>query len=961
MPSLRFMLGALTLIVACAPKQPEPEKPAPKPNIDPGRVGPSKIRVPPPAKSPEPPPPPEDTLQPMVPPEAAYTHGWMPLASTGVDKFLRQHPDQDGRGVIIGILDTGIDPGIPGLIKTSTDAPKVLDLRDFSDEGDIPLQQVTPIADSVDVAGHRLGGFGRVTALNTKGPYYAGVIREIPLGPLPASDLNGNGTDTDTLPVVVTRATNGWVLFADTDGDHSLAGERPVHDYLVARETFGWAARGRTPRLNIAANFSAAGAEPRLDLVFDISSHGSHVAGIAAGHDLYGVTGFDGVAPGAQLLGLKIANSAQGSVTTTGSMIRAIDYAIRFASARRAPLVLNLSFGVGNEIEGSARIDAMIDSVLAANPSLVFTISAGNDGPGLSTVGFPGSARRCISVGATLPSSFLPPDASGARRDDQLAYFSSRGGELAKPDLVTPGVAFSTVPKWSTGEEIEQGTSMAAPHAAGLAALLVSGLAQEKRPIRALDIKQALMVTARPLSGATFVDEGTGIPDLEQAYTWLQGKRSIPELTVRALGERGWATAALHERRPGESSWVQRFELLRPGPAPSATYTLRSDVPWAFAPPKVTLSGPKTTVDIRYDLSGLKTPGSYFATITARGADSLAGPVFRLVSTVIAPEPVSFGADELRSGVLVQPGNLLRSWFRADSARPFEVRLSGASLGQKGLAFLHEPDGMPYRDESTRPIGGGDREAVYQVDGRDVVSGAYEVVAVAPSGQALNVNLRVFQSPLQLRLGRSGTGAIATLTNSSPASLPTQVAMLLGGGERVETVVANGSAERRIPFVAPSWARAVVIDLTMDRTQWERFTDFGFTLFDSMGRQIEKKPLNYDFGRLQAKLPDKHDDMRLELGLFPGFAEPRGDEGWTARATIRLYAGSAVALQSSQPSDSTLTIPAGKTVTANFALPSSPWPLGDGFFPLAVLVARTNERSWTREGGLPPPNPPIMR
>ena len=101
-------------------------------------------------------------------------------------------------------------------------------------------------------------------------------------------------------------------------------------------------------------------------------------------------------------------------------MIRAIDYAIRFASARRLPLVLNMSFGVGNEIEGTARIDAMLDSVLAANPSLVLTISAGNDGPGLSTLGFPGSAKRAISVGATLPATFLAPGAGGAR-EDQLA------------------------------------------------------------------------------------------------------------------------------------------------------------------------------------------------------------------------------------------------------------------------------------------------------------------------------------------------------------------------------------------------------------------------------------------------------------------------------------------------------------------------------------------------------------
>jgi subtilisin family serine protease len=893
----------------------------------------------------------------MVPADAAYARGWMPLASTGVDQFLRAHPNYDGRNVLIGILDTGIDPGIPGLEKTSTGEPKILDLRDFSDEGLVQLERVTPVADTVQIGGVRLRGFGRVTALNTSGPYYGGVIREIPLGEPPASDLNGNGKASDTLAVLVTKATDGWVLLADTDGDGSLAGERPVHDYLVARESFGWARRGRRPPLNLAANFSTVAGEPRLDLVFDTYSHGSHVAGIAAAHDMYGVAGFDGVAPGAQLLGLKIANSAQGSITTTGSTIRAIDYALRFAESRRLPLVLNMSFGVGNEAEGTARIDAMVDSVLSAHPGLVFTISAGNDGPGLSTLGFPGSASRAITVGATLPASFLPPG-PGGNREDQLAYFSSRGGELAKPDLVAPGVAYSTVPRWSTGQEIEQGTSMASPHAAGLAALLISGLTEEKHPIDARAIKQALMVTARPLAGATLIDEGTGVPDITAAYRWLLGERPVPEIMVRALGQQGRTTAALHEINGGKGEPKQRFELLRSASAAPATYLLRSDVPWVTAPARVTLTGPRTVVELRYDLSVVKPPGMAIGTVSGWGADSLLGPAFRLASTLIAPEPVRPGAQELRAGVRVEPGALLRTFFRADSARPVEIQVSPASIGQRGLAFLHEPDGMPYREESARPIGQPQGDAVYQIDGRDVVPGTYEVVALAAASQALGVNLRVTQSPVLLGLARDKSGATATLTNMTPSPVKTQVAMLMGGAERVETITAKNSDVHRIPFVAPPWAKSVVVDLSMGREQWSRFTDFGMTLFDSVGRQIAKQPLNYSFGRLQAKLPQGHGSMRLELGLYPGFADS-SDQAWSGRASIRLYADSAIALTAS--GESAVTVPAGGTATVKFALPEVPWPLGDGFFPLAAVAARSDEHTWTREGGLPPLTPPIMR
>jgi hypothetical protein len=147
----------------------------------------------------------------------------------------------------------------------------------------------------------------------------------------------------------------------------------------------------------------------------------------------------------------------------------------------------------------------------------------------------------------------------------------------------------------------------------------------------------------------------------------------------------------------------------------------------------------------------------------------------------------------------------------------------------------------------------------------------------------------------------------------------------------------------------------------MDREQWSKFTDFGVTLFDSAGTQIEKKPLNYAFGRLQASLPSGHGDMPVELALFPGFADAVTDEPWTLRASIRLYADSALTLAAPESARGSVTVAAGKTAARSLSLPPLPWPVGDGFFPLGVLVVRDGEHTWTREAGLPLPNPPIMR
>jgi hypothetical protein len=334
-------------------------------------------------------------------------------------------------------------------------------------------------------------------------------------------------------------------------------------------------------------------------------------------------------------------------------------------------------------------------------------------------------------------------------------------------------------------------------------------------------------------------------------------------------------------------------------------------------------------------------------TVSGWTADTLAGPAFRLVTTVIATAPLSDGTRQLRNRVSIPAGGTLRTFFLADSGRPFHVNIETGGRAERALTFLHEPDGMPFRDEAERTAGFGPQSAEYEADSRDVVGGAYEAVIVALPTQPVTASLAVSQSPVVLGAERQGESVRARVTNVTGAPVAVELGMHLSGAARTESLRATGSEPQRIPFVVPAWARGVVVDITMDRAQWGRFTDFGVTLFDSLGRQLGKQPMNYAFDRLQVEVPEGHGDLPVTLGLFPGFADPAGDQRWSVRASIHVYADTSVVL--ARVDSAAARIAPHATETAEFRLPAVPWTLGTDFVPLGFLVARANDRSWTRE------------
>ncbi|HEY6853755.1 MAG TPA: S8 family serine peptidase [Gemmatimonadales bacterium] len=868
--------------------------------------------------------------QPLVPPAVALMAGLMPLRGTGVDQFRMNHPTYDGRGVLIAILDTGIDPGVDGLVLTSDGKPKILDLRDFSGEGTVALRPITPTGDSVNVAGRVLTGAGRIGRLVAAGAtWYGGVLRELPLGKAPAADLNGDGNNTDEFPVIVVKATDGWVVFLDSNLNGSYEDEQPLHDYRQGRETI---ALGTKP-VTLAANFEDLDGTPSLDFFFDTGAHGTHVAGIAAGRNLFNVQGFDGVAPGAQLIGLKIANAARGGVSVNGSMLRAMEYAARFARARNLPLLLNMSFGVGNEHEGRATIDSIVNAFLLAHPASVFAISAGNDGPGLSTMGVPGSADLAFAVGATYPGAFARPAQPGvAPAADVLGWWSARGGELAKPDIVAPGVAFSSVPRWNTGDEVKGGTSMAAPHAIGLVACLLSAMLQENRPVVGADLEQALRASAAPFRGATVLDDGAGVPRLEDAYRWLVAEHQGSRYVVRA--PEGGSAVFRRDGLAGPGDTLHVFGVAHAGGLRAAQFVLHANAPWIDAPDTVLADARVTQIPVSWKLDSLKTPGVHVATVRAwNPTDSLAGPLFSLVSTVVVPFDLS-AAPLTDSHRTIAPAQVQRYFLRVPATgSTLEAAVSlPDSSAQHVTAQLFEPNGQPFRETAERELGGEDGGTVrYTVRAEDAVPGVYELDVYAPPLAAATVDVRAAVAAVTLAPVAAG------LEVGDPGHSTETVAVTsraLGAGRDI-AVAGRGLPPESVTVRVPAWAERMVVDVQVAPEFWDELTDDAVTVFDSAGQQLNNAPLNYAIGRQDFKLPDGLSGRPVTIELFPAFARMDAAHPWQAQVRVRFLAAQPAPIGGNQ---SLTVVPGGRSVastpqTQSFAPPA-------GFTPFVEITAR---------------------
>jgi tripeptidyl-peptidase II len=119
----------------------------------------------------------------MGPPMNEFWSGLLPKSETQAACFIEQNPSFDGRGIVVGILDTGVDPGAVGLSVTTEGKPKVVDIVDCSGSGDVVMGA------SISATDYSIQGLsGRTLKLNKlwknpTGTYRLGIKRAFEMYP----------------------------------------------------------------------------------------------------------------------------------------------------------------------------------------------------------------------------------------------------------------------------------------------------------------------------------------------------------------------------------------------------------------------------------------------------------------------------------------------------------------------------------------------------------------------------------------------------------------------------------------------------------------------------------------------------------------------------------------------------------------------------------------------------------
>lgn len=479
-----------------------------------------------------------------------------PSFETGAVDFVKQNPKADGRGITIGVLDSGVDLAHPALQKTSTGERKIVDWVTSTDpliDGDGSWR---PMLTSVSGPTFTFGGR---TWTAPSGSYSVNTFRESATAAGDAAgDVNRDGDTTDAWGVLYDAAAG--TVTVDVNQNFDFADDKPMKPYKDGYQIgyFGT----DDPSTDVAERQPFV-VEYRKDVAMDplggdwvgkkadfvnigliSSEHGTHVAGITAANGLFGGR-MNGAAPGAKIVSSRACEFGPGctNVALTEGMIDLV--------ANRGVDIVNMSIGGLPALNDGNNARAELYTRLIDEYGVQLVISAGNSGPGANTIGDPGLADKVISVGASISKETWASNyGSQVTKDYQLFNFSSRGPREDggfTPTLVAPGAAVNTAQTWlpgfiapeagyslPAGYQMLNGTSMASPQAAGASALLLSAAKQKGIDLTPAKLRTALTSTADHINGVQAYAEGAGLMNIVDAWKSVKAGATAHDYAVKA-------------------------------------------------------------------------------------------------------------------------------------------------------------------------------------------------------------------------------------------------------------------------------------------------------------------------------------------------------------------------------------------------------------------------------------------
>ncbi|MEV6124102.1 S8 family serine peptidase [Streptomyces sp. NPDC052077] len=653
-----------------------------------------------------------------------------PSFETGAVDFVRENPKADGRGITIGILDSGVDLAHPALQRTTTGERKIVDWVTATDpvaDGDETWRPMTT----------RVSGpvftYGGRTWTAPAGSYRMNVFREsATLGGDAAGDVNRDGDTTDVWGVLYDPLSG--TVRVDLDNDHDFTDDVPMKPYKDGFQTgyFGT----DDPATDVAERQPFV-VEIREDVVVDTagtradfvniglieSEHGTHVAGITAANGLFGGR-MNGAAPGAKLVSSR-ACTWTGSCTTIALTEGMIDLV-----AHRGVDIVNMSIGGLPALNDGNNARARLYTRLIDTYGVQLVVSAGNSGPGTNTIGDPGLADKVVSVGAAASrETWAANYGSVVRTAYAMMPFSSRGPREDggfTPTITAPGAAVNTIQTWMAGGPVPeagyalpagyamlQGTSMAAPQATGASALLLSAARRAGIALTPADLRTALTSTADRVRGAQAHEQGAGLINVVDA--WRSVRRGATAHTYRVeapvdtaldrfLEVPGRGTG-LYDREGGLRAGQRRTYEITLTRTSGADRPVRHELHFENDPggtfrvvgPDVVslpLNRPVTVrVEARPGTAGVRSAVLELDDPRTEGVDR------QILTTVVVSAPLrhSFTAE----GSVQRNGS--RSYFVTvpEGARTLEVAIGGLGAGSQTRFIAVHPHGLPVDRTST--------------------------------------------------------------------------------------------------------------------------------------------------------------------------------------------------------------------------------------------------------------------